>query len=138
MRNMNSKNPTAGRWKNKVIISLWGLFSLGLLLTGLFIYLISRDSFGKLPTTDKLENPQEAQATEIYSSDGKLLGKYYNENRSPVEYENLSPNLVNALIATEDVRYREHAGIDFKGLTRAFIKPFFLQKSAGGASTISQ
>jgi penicillin-binding protein 1A len=104
----------------------------------LLITLISFNVFGELPTTDKLENPDAALATEIYSADGVLLGKFYNENRSPITYQQLSKNLVDALVATEDARFYEHSGIDFRGLARAFIKPLTLQGSAGGASTISQ
>jgi penicillin-binding protein 1A len=87
-----------------------------------------------LPNIETLANPKINLATEIISSDGKTLGSYYKENRSDVRFDALPPHLVNALIATEDARFREHSGIDFRGLTRAVVK----LGSSGGASTITQ
>lgn len=94
--------------------------------------------FGKLPTFEELERPESFLASEVYTADGKLLGKYYRENRSNVKYEDLSPNLVNALLATEDIRFEEHPGIDLRGLARVFVKTVILQQDAGGGSTITQ
>jgi penicillin-binding protein 1A len=124
--------------KKKAIPILWLCFALAIIIPAFLIVIISNDGLGKLPSTDKLENPDAALATEIYSADGVLLGKYFNENRSPVDYDHISKNLLNALIATEDARYLDHSGIDFTGLLRAILKPLLLQGSAGGASTISQ
>lgn len=90
--------------------------------------------FGELPSFAELENPSTYQATEIYSSDLKLLGKYYRENRSLVHYEDLSPNLVNALKATEDIRFESHSGVDIRGLVRAVLN----LGSKGGGSTLTQ
>ncbi len=90
--------------------------------------------FDPLPSLEELENPTSNLASEIITSDGKLLGKYFKENRTNIKYEDLSPYLVDALIATEDERYRDHSGIDFRGLVRAVIH----FGSAGGASTITQ
>ncbi len=85
-----------------------------------------------------LENPESELASELYSADGFLLGTYARENRSPVKYEELSPNLVQALIATEDVRFEEHSGIDMTAMIRVFVKSILLGQDAGGGSTLSQ
>ncbi len=119
---------------SKYIAWFWRLFVLGLLSIVMLFLLASWDVFGKLPTFEKLENPENNLATKIISSDGKLLGTYYNENRTPIKYADLPQNLVDALVATEDERYYEHSGIDFKGTARAFA---YLGKK-GGASTVTQ
>lgn len=113
----------------------WGLTLGGILSICLVFLFASWGLFGKLPTFEQLENPQNDLATEIISSDGKTLGKYYLEaNRTPIKYKDLPDNLVKALVATEDERFYEHSGIDFRGLARAVAK---LGKG-GGASTITQ
>ncbi|MGB0427356.1 MAG: penicillin-binding protein 1A [Flavobacteriales bacterium] len=93
--------------------------------------------FGPLPDIEDIEHPENNFATEVISADGNVLGKYYHENRTPVSYNELSPHLVNALIATEDKRYYEHSGVDGYGLGRAVVKKM-MGKNAGGASTITQ
>jgi len=119
----------------KAVRWMWALFILGILgVIGTFIFL----SFSDLPNTAELENPKSELATEIYSADGVVLGRYYVENRVPVEFSELSPNIVNALVATEDERYWKHSGIDFYALARASIKPLLTGSSAGGGSTITQ
>ena len=100
----------------------------------LFVFMISWGWFGDLPSLEELENPKTYLASEIYSEDGVLLGKYYLQNRSNTTFDQLSPNLVNALIATEDVRFYDHSGIDFRRFTSAVL---FLGKR-GGASTVTQ
>jgi len=100
----------------------------------LLFVLAAGEVFGKLPTFEDLENPENNFATEIISIDGKTLGKYAIENRTPVTFEELPNNLVQALVATEDERFFEHSGIDFRGTLRAVVK---LGKG-GGASTITQ
>ena len=119
---------------SRYISWFWRLFVLGILSVVMLFLLASWDVFGKLPTFEKLENPESNLATKIVSVDGKLLGTYYNENRTPIKYEDLPQNLVDALVATEDERYYEHSGIDFRGTTRAFA---YLGKK-GGASTVTQ
>jgi penicillin-binding protein 1A len=95
--------------------------------------------FGELPTFEDLENPNSALASEVFSADGVLLGKYYYQNRTNVHYNDLSPNLVNALKATEDIRFEEHSGIDIRGLLRVLFKTVILRQSgSGGGSTITQ
>jgi penicillin-binding protein 1A len=113
----------------------WMLFSGGILVIALIFLLASWGVFGEMPDHTILENPRTNLATEIISSDGKTLGKYYfNDNRTPVDYKEFPQHLVDALIATEDVRYLNHSGIDTRGTLRAIVK---LGKG-GGASTISQ
>ena len=109
---------------------------LALLVSAFFVFILaSFGLFGSMPDHTALENPRTNLATEIISSDGKTLGKfYYEDNRTPVAYSELPKHLVEALVATEDVRYYEHAGIDARGTLRAVVK---LGKG-GGASTISQ
>ena len=113
----------------------WGLFGLGLLGV-VFIFLGSGLGwFGPMPDLQQLENPKTNLATQIISSDGAVLGKFfYNDNRTPIAYEELPRNMVNALIATEDERFYNHSGIDWKGTLRAIA---FLGER-GGASTITQ
>lgn len=118
----------------KYIFWFWGLFAGGIALVALLFLLAGWGAFGKMPTFEQLENPEINVATEVFSSDGKTIGKYYNENRTPVKYEDLPKNLVNALVATEDERYYDHSGIDARGTLRAFA----YLGSNGGASTITQ
>ena len=90
--------------------------------------------FGKMPSVEQLQNPEADLASEIYSSDGVLMGKYYSENRSEVKYNEISQNVINALIATEDERFYEHSGIDAKAFARAVVT----LGADGGGSTITQ
>lgn len=113
----------------------WGMFLLGIIGISSLFFLASKGYFGEMPTFDRLENPNTNLATEIISSDGKTLGKFYLEdNRTPISYEDLPENITQALLATEDIRYYEHSGIDLIGLARAVA---FLG-TKGGASTITQ
>jgi len=92
--------------------------------------------FGQMPDWNDLENPKHELASEVYSSDGVLLGKYYRENRSPVKYSQISPNVLNALIVTEDMRFYDHSGIDFKGFFAIFY--YLVKGDQRGSSTITQ
>jgi penicillin-binding protein 1A len=119
----------------KFIKWFWILFASGVGLIALVFLLASWGFFGELPPYEHLENPQTNLATEIISSDNETLGKFYlDDNRTPVEFEDLPENLVNALVATEDERYYDHSGIDWFGTLRAIA---YLGKR-GGASTITQ
>ena len=118
----------------KYIIRFWMLVLGGFISVSLVFLLASWGVFGTLPTFEELENPEKNLATEVISSDGVTLGKYAFKNRTPVGFKDLPDNLVHALIATEDERFYEHSGIDFRGLARAIVK---LGKG-GGASTITQ
>ena len=118
----------------KYTIWFWTLLGGGVIFVTSLFLLASMEMFGELPTFEELENPEKNFATEIISIDGKTLGKYYDENRTPVQFKDLPSNLVEALIATEDERFYQHTGIDFKSTLRAILK---LGKD-GGASTITQ
>lgn len=114
-------------WK----IVIFGIVGIILLFIGL--------SFSGLPSFEELENPKSRDASQVYSSDGEVLGRYYIENRVRIKYEDLSPHVVNALIATEDERFYKHSGVDAKALGRAIVNTGILQrKNSGGGSTISQ
>jgi penicillin-binding protein 1A len=119
---------------------IWLGFFCALGLFALWVHIVSIDLngwFGSLPDFRELENPKNAIATEIYTHDEKLLGKLFYENRSPVEYEDLSQNLVNTLLATEDVRFFDHSGIDFISMMRVF-RGLITFSPQGGGSTVSQ
>lgn len=117
---------------------LWALFFTPVLFIFLMVGLTSAGLFGSLPTFEQLENPQSSLASEVYSADLKTLGKYYVQNRVNVGYRDLAPHLVNALKATEDVRFEAHSGVDIRGLLRVFVKTIVLQQDAGGGSTLTQ
>lgn len=120
--------------KGKWIFLFWVVYLLGVGLVILTFFLGAKGAFGPMPSFEQLENPETNLATEVISADGETIGKYYQENRTPVDYDDLPDDLLNALIATEDIRFYKHSGIDAKGTFRAFA---FLGKK-GGASTISQ
>ncbi|MCH7413991.1 transglycosylase domain-containing protein [Belliella sp. R4-6] len=125
----------------KTIKYLWLSLVAGLLSFIIFVWAVSANFlglFGEMPDFKALENPQSELASELYSADNVLLGTYFRENRSPVTYNDLSPNLVKALIATEDIRFEEHSGIDFQSMGRVFFKSIILRQGAGGGSTLSQ
>ncbi|OCK43461.1 penicillin-binding protein [Tenacibaculum soleae] len=120
---------------NKYIKWFWGIILGGFLLIGSLFLLASWGVFGALPTFEELENPKSDLATEVISADGKTLGKYYvKANRTPIKYKDLPEKLIKTLVATEDERFYEHSGIDFRGLARAISK----LGAGGGASTITQ
>ncbi|MCB0430765.1 MAG: transglycosylase domain-containing protein [Flavobacteriales bacterium] len=118
------------RW----VIALWLVVILPLGGFALLMVGISEGMFGELPSFEELENPKSNQASQIFSGDHKLLGKYFKENRINVSYDHLSPYLKQALIATEDERFNDHSGVDVRGIIRAVT----YMGSKGGASTISQ
>jgi penicillin-binding protein 1A len=116
------------------VIVFWVIYAgISGVLTGYF-YALSEDWLFKLPSFEELENPKSNLATEIYTSDNKLLGKYFRENRTNVHFENIPEHTWKALIATEDERFFEHSGIDIRGTFRAVV----YLGSKGGASTITQ
>lgn len=112
----------------------WKLFGYTAAIIALFFLLASWGVFGSMPDFEKLENPDSNLATEIISSDGVTIGKFYNENRTMIKYEDLPQHLVKALVATEDERFYEHSGIDARGTMRAVAS----LGTSGGASTITQ
>ena len=113
---------------------LWRVFFGGLLLLILIFTAANFGLLGKMPSLKELENPEADLATEIYTVDGKLMGKYYAENRSEVKYNEISPNIIHALVATEDQYFYDHSGIDAKAVARAVIK----LGTDGGGSPITQ
>lgn len=126
-----TKKKPAKKKNGKFVVLLW-LVVLSPLL-GILI-LLGAASMSDLPNFERLENPKSDLATEILTSDGQMLGKYYKQNRTNVSYEEISPYVINALIATEDERFKTHSGIDIEAVARAL---FYLGKKGGG-STITQ
>jgi penicillin-binding protein 1A len=131
---MTGKRTTKQSDFSKYIKRFWRIVILGVFLVIAPFFLASVGALGVMPTFEDLENPENNLATEVISSDGKTLGKYAYENRTPVKYKDIPQNLVEALVATEDERFYEHSGIDFKATSRAILK--FGKK--GGGSTITQ
>ena len=129
-----SKTSTSKKGFKKYIFCFWLLFLAGIFSILFIFFLASWGVLGTMPSFEELENPETNLATEVLSVDGQTLGKYFKENRTPVNFEDLPGHLVNALIATEDERFYSHSGIDARGTLRAAV---FLGKK-GGASTITQ
>jgi penicillin-binding protein 1A len=128
-----------GKTENrKYLIWFWVLIISPIVLIIIMFILISRGAFGPMPSFAELENPEYNLAAEVYSEDGVLLGKISIENRTWTEYRNISPYLIDALVATEDIRFYRHSGIDVRGLGRAGIRTILLGQSTGGGSTITQ
>ena len=125
----------------RIVLGLWILFIIGMLTVCLIFTGISKGWIGNTPSVEDLENPIDKFATQIISADGVVLGTFARseDNRVWVDFDDLSPYLVKALVATEDVRFQEHSGIDLKALVRAIVKRVILQQhSAGGGSTLTQ
>ena len=121
----------------KYILGFWIFYFVCLFSVILLFITISNEKFGPMPTFEELENPKSNLASEIYSADDKLLGTYYIENRSNVHYKDLSENLINALLAAEDIRFEEHSGIDQRALLRT-LYGVVSNTDMGGGSTITQ
>lgn len=135
----NKKKSTTGksdnRFKKTFAKWFWILFVVGVIAVAGLFYMISKGWLGYLPPLDELQNPRNKYATELYSSDLQVIGRYYiSENRVEVKYADISENVINALISTEDVRFYDHSGIDFKALFRTLMK----LGRAGGGSTLTQ
>lgn len=127
--------------KNIIVKFLWALFGIGVVSTIIFFLLVSAGVIGYIPKIDQLENPIDKYASQVISSDNEVLFTYSQSknNRIQVDYSELSPHLINALISTEDIRYYSHSGIDIIGLGRAIFKTLILQQDeGGGGSTITQ
>lgn len=125
--------------KYKYIRLFWLLVALPLVILAFIITATAYGVFGELPGFEALENPSSNLASEVYSSDMKVIGKYYYQNRSNVSYSELPQNLIHALKATEDIRFEEHSGVDLRGLLRVAFKTIVLRQSgSGGGSTITQ
>ena len=141
MATTTDNNRGRKKFSSYVVKFLWGAFIVGILLATLIFTLIYNGVIGYMPPIEELKNPTDKFASVVMSDDGVELGRYYRDksNRVYVDFDELSPHLTNALIATEDVRFENHSGIDVRGLLRAVVKRgIFMQKSAGGGSTITQ
>ena len=121
-------------WHKVFLGVFWGFFAIGIIAAYFLMARVIRGEMGNLPPLEELQNPKFYNASEVISSDGVVLGQYYKENRISVKYNEISPYMIDALVATEDVRFYEHTGVDTKALFRAILK---LGK-AGGGSTITQ
>lgn len=133
-RNTNRKERA-----KRFTIWFWTILCIPAAVLILLVVLTAAGAFGRLPSFEELENPKSNLATEVYSDDGRVIGMFYVQNRSYVDYEELSPALVAALVATEDARFYSHSGIDFISLARVAIKTLaFGNRSQGGGSTITQ
>jgi len=119
---------------SKAVRIFWKSLLIGWAAFVVFLIALNLGVFGKLPSLAELENPSMLSSSEIYGADGTLMGKYYTKDRTNVKYGDISPNVINALISTEDERFYQHSGIDAKGTARAVL---FLG-TKGGASTITQ
>jgi penicillin-binding protein 1A len=128
---------TPRSWK-RYLVALWGLYSIPILVLVILFILHANGRLGYIPTFEDLENPENDLASEVWSADSVLLGKFYLQNRTYVDFKDLSPNIINALIATEDIRFHRHSGVDARGVARMVIKSMLLQQNTGGGSTITQ
>jgi penicillin-binding protein 1A len=130
---------TISKSRPRYVKILWWSFGGLWLAIFLFFTLLSLGWLGFMPSFEELENPRSLQASEVLSDDGQTLGYIGLENRSNVTYDQISPNLINALIATEDVRFHRHSGIDIRSLGRVLFKTLVGgNRSSGGGSTITQ
>lgn len=123
------------------IIFVWKTFVYGFVGFALYIFCVETNFLwlmGSMPSVEDLQNPKVAQSSEIYTADGVMIGKFYTENRTPVTYKMISPNLVKALIATEDVRFYKHSGIDYKAMASVAMGIMTGATDRGGGSTITQ
>ena len=159
-RKTGATAPKGKAWVRRVIIAMWCLFLAPLLGLALMLTLTATGVFGRMPSFEELENPKSNLASEIYADDGSVIGSFFVENRSHVQYDDLFPRdemgevdyaqclsisgrrvppLAAALIATEDERFYSHSGIDFRSLARVGVKTIAMQHSSqGGGSTVTQ
>ncbi len=127
--------PKSSNSFTKYIRTFWILISCGVLFLILIIFLAAKGYIGEeLPSFEDLENPKSNLASEVVSTDLAVIGKYYIQNRTNIHYSELSPNVINALKATEDIRFEKHSGVDLRGLLRVVLRA----GSAGGGSTLTQ
>lgn len=123
---------------SRFVTYFWLAFAGALLAAFVFFYGLSNSWFGAMPSFEELENPHTNLASEIFSSDGVVLGTFHIENRSNIHFRDLPPDLVNALLAIEDIRFTEHSGIDFKALFRVAWGVVTGNAGKGGGSTLTQ
>ena len=138
-KNTQTASPLTAKQKRNFIFTFWGLFIVGILSIVLIFVLIANGAIGYLPPLEELQNPKNKYASEIISSDGERIGTFFTakDNRIFTTYDEISPNVINALIATEDARFHSHSGIDGEALLRVLIKRVVkLVGGAGGESSI--
>src|SRR5574344_2321256 len=128
----NTKKKKKSAHNDEGISKMWKIFWCCWGAIALFFIMLSSGWLGFMPSFEELENPQSNQATEVIAADGEILGFIGLENRSDVTYQDLSPNLINALIATEDVRFYKHAGIDARSLGRVVVRTRIGRLSTSG------
>ena len=133
---MANQKPEKKKFFN-YIFKFWLLWFILIAVVVVFFYGVVAEWFGSMPSFEELENPKSNLASEVYSSDGELLGTYFIENRSNISYRDISPNLINALLAIEDIRFEKHSGIDEKALLRVFYG-VITGNRRGGGSTLTQ
>ncbi len=125
----------------KPVVRLWKLFAWGFFAAVFYIFCVETNFLylmGTMPSVDDLQDPKVNQSSEIYTSDGVMIGKFYTENRTPVAYENISPNLIQALVATEDARFYDHSGIDPRAMAAVAAGILTGETDRGGGSTVTQ
>lgn len=140
-KNTKGRAATSRPWVGRVVRWMWILFAVGVVLAAVFFMLIYNGVIGYMPPVEELKNPQDRFASVVYSSDGEELGRYFRNtgNRVYADFDEISPAVVDALIATEDARFNDHSGIDLRAIGRVAVKTMLLQnKNAGGGSTITQ
>lgn len=140
-RGSKPASPARKRWVSLTIRVLWIAFGAGILLSAVFLILVYNGVIGYMPPVEELKNPQDRFASVVYSADGEELGRYFRNtgNRVYADFDEISPAVVSALIATEDSRFEDHSGIDLRAMGRVAFKTLLLQnKNAGGGSTITQ
>ena len=124
------------KWTRRIVFILWAGFLLFFIGITSLILMVKNDTFGwfgGMPGLHALERPDPDLSSELISADGVLLGKYFRQNRTPATYDELSPELINTLLVTEDIRFKNHSGIDLRGLLRAAAT----LGRKGGGSTVS-
>ncbi|MCD6201392.1 MAG: transglycosylase domain-containing protein [Bacteroidales bacterium] len=133
------KSKFSRSWKGPAVKALLNLLGAGFLLFAFLIFLIWAGFFGPLPSRESLVHIRQNTASEVYSLDGKLMGRYFIENRLTIGNKNISPHVIHALVATEDSRFFDHHGIDYISLGRVLVRTILLgERSQGGGSTISE
>ena len=141
VRNISKKKKPATKRKSqkkrsaskRFVSFFFKVVGVGIIFFSIFFMAVYLGFLGYVPTSSQLHDIKNSQASEVFSSEGKLLGRYYVENRSNVSYEEISPNVIHGLVATEDSRFYEHRGIDEIALLRVLVKTILLQDhSAGG------
>lgn len=135
------KEARRNRRNRKMIAWIWRLFAIGVVAVVALFILIYNGYIGYMPPVEELKNPNDKFATIIYTDDGQEMGRYYRNsgNRVYADYDEISPYIIDALIATEDARFEDHSGIDMRAMARVLVKTLILhQKNAGGGSTLTQ